>query len=87
MARGDMAVYKFLVVGIAVFVIVVLGMGVMVPDPDIPIPTNNTSTEYAQYEMTRETTNVLFNAWTYLGIGAVVLAIIFGLYAYKKVVR
>jgi hypothetical protein len=82
-----MDVYKFLVVGIALFVIVILGFGTMVPDTDIPIPTNNTTTEYQQYEMVRETSNILYNSWFYLGVGCLVLAIILAILAYKKVLR
>ena len=87
MARGDMAVYKWIVVGIALFVIVILGMGVMVPDTDIPIPVNNTSAEYQQYEMVRETGNILFNSWFYIGIGCLVIAVILAILAYKRVLR
>lgn len=87
MAKGSMAVYKFLVVGVAIFVIVLLGMGVMVQDPDIPIPADNTSAEYNQTMMVRETVDVMFNTWTYIGIGALVLGIILAIMAYKKVLR
>lgn len=87
MAKGSMAVYKFLVVGVAIFVIVLLGMGVMVQDPDIPVPTDNTSVEYNQTMMVRETVDVMFNTWTYIGIGALVLGIILAITAYKKVLR
>lgn len=87
MAKGSMAVYKFLVVGVAIFVIVLLGMGVMVQDPDIPVPTDNTSVEYNQTMMVRETVDVMFNTWTYIGIGALVLGIILAIMAYKRVLR
>lgn len=87
MARGSMAVYKFLVVAVAIFAIVLLGMGVMVQDPDIPVPTDNTSVEYNQTMMVRETANVMFNVWTYVGIGALVLGIILAILAYTKVLR
>lgn len=87
MAKGSMAVYKFLVVGVAIFVIVLLGMGVMVQDPDIPIPADNTSAEYNQTMMVRETVDVMFNTWTYIGIGALVLGIILAIMAYKRVLR
>lgn len=87
MARGDMAVWKFLIIGIAIFVMILVGMGFMVPDPDLPTVTNNTSAEYQQQEMIRETGSMLYSGWTYLGIGLFAVGIILAFMSYRKVWR